>query len=44
MFIYFIVTNDLSLDQRMIRIATSLGNAGYTVSLVGENRKFHSRW
>lgn len=35
MFIYLIVTNDLSFDQRMIRIATSLGNAGYTVSLVG---------
>ena len=35
MIIYFIVTNDLSYDQRMIRIATSLVNAGYTIKLVG---------
>jgi len=35
MIIYFIVTNDLSYDQRMIRIATSLANAGFTINLVG---------
>ncbi|MEZ4952981.1 MAG: glycosyltransferase [Saprospiraceae bacterium] len=29
------VTNDLNFDQRMIRICTSLTNAGYTVLLVG---------
>ena len=33
--IYFIVTNDLSYDQRMIRIATTLTQAGYTIKLVG---------
>ena len=35
MVIYFIVTNDLSYDQRMIRICTSLANSGYTIKLVG---------
>jgi glycosyltransferase involved in cell wall biosynthesis len=35
----FTVTNDLSYDQRMIRICTSLANAGYDVMLVG--RKLH---
>ena len=33
--IYFTVTNDLSFDQRMQRICTSLANAGYDVILVG---------
>jgi len=31
----FTVTTDLTYDQRMIRICTSLANAGYTVTLVG---------
>jgi glycosyltransferase involved in cell wall biosynthesis len=31
----FTVTTDLTYDQRMIRICTSLANAGYTVLLVG---------
>ena len=31
----FTVTNDLSFDQRMIRICTSLSQAGYQVLLVG---------
>lgn len=31
----FTVTNDLTFDQRMIRICTSLANAGYLVLLVG---------
>jgi len=31
----FAVTNDLSYDQRMIRICTSLSNAGYAVTLIG---------
>lgn len=32
------VTNDLNYDQRMIRICTSLTEAGYTVTLVGFKR------
>lgn len=31
----FTVTNDLSYDQRMIRICSSLAHAGYAVTLVG---------
>lgn len=40
--IVFTVTTDLNFDQRMIRICTSLANAGYDVLLVGrllENSK-----
>ena len=33
--IFCTVTNDLSYDQRMIRICTSLAGAGYEVTLVG---------
>ncbi|MEO6915697.1 MAG: glycosyltransferase [Chitinophagaceae bacterium] len=33
--IYFTVTNDLSYDQRMIRICTSVARNGYEVVLVG---------
>ncbi len=33
------VTNDLNYDQRMIRICTSLTEAGYDVTLVGFKRK-----
>ena len=33
------VTNDLNYDQRMIRICTSLTEAGYDVTLVGFERK-----
>jgi glycosyltransferase involved in cell wall biosynthesis len=33
--IYFTVTNDLIYDQRMIRICTSLYEAGYQVILIG---------
>ncbi|HYM93602.1 MAG TPA: hypothetical protein VET23_05635, partial [Chitinophagaceae bacterium] len=33
--IYLTVTNDLSYDQRMQRICTSLSNNGYLVTLVG---------
>lgn len=40
--IYFTVTNDLSFDQRMHRICTSLANAGYRVTLVGREVK-HSK-
>lgn len=37
--IVFTVTNDLNYDQRMIRICTSLVNAGYEVTLTGFRRK-----
>ncbi len=33
--IVFTVTNDLSYDQRMQRISTSLANAGFSIRLVG---------
>ena len=33
--IVFTVTNDLSTDQRMIRICSTLADAGYEVTLVG---------
>ena len=35
----FTVTNELTFDQRMIRICTSLQQAGYQVSLVGRSTK-----
>ena len=35
----FTVTNDLIYDQRMIRICTSLVNAGYNVLLIGRKKK-----
>ena len=38
--LYFTVTNDISYDQRMQRICSTLADAGYTVTLVG--RKFPS--
>ena len=37
--LYFTVTTDLTYDQRMIRICTSLANAGYKVQLVGRVQK-----
>jgi hypothetical protein len=37
--IYFTVTNDLTYDQRMNRICTSLAENGYEVTLVGRLRK-----
>ncbi|MDQ6757254.1 MAG: glycosyltransferase [Bacteroidota bacterium] len=39
MIIYFIVTNDLTYDQRMIRICNSLAHEGYTVKLIGRNQR-----
>ena len=38
--IFFTVTNDLSYDQRMQRICTSLAENGYAVTLVGRRRSF----
>lgn len=35
----FTVTNDLNYDQRMLRICTSLHDAGYDVTLIGFKRK-----
>ena len=37
--LYFVVTNDLSYDQRMIRIGISLAGQGYTIHLVGRKLK-----
>jgi glycosyltransferase involved in cell wall biosynthesis len=37
--IVFTVTNDLNYDQRMIRICTSLADAGYDVTIVGTKNK-----
>jgi glycosyltransferase involved in cell wall biosynthesis len=37
--IVFTVTTDLTYDQRMIRICTSLANAGYAITLVGRKMK-----
>jgi glycosyltransferase involved in cell wall biosynthesis len=50
--IFFTVTNDLTYDQRMNRICTSLAQNGYTVTLVGrklsaspplKEEKFHQK-
>lgn len=38
--IYLTVTNDLTYDQRMIRIGSSLATAGYDVCLVGRQRPY----
>ena len=38
--IYLTVTTDLTFDQRMIRICTSLAGAGYSIVLVGRIQKF----
>lgn len=37
--IVFTVTNDISYDQRMARICTSLAHAGYDVTIIGFERK-----
>jgi glycosyltransferase involved in cell wall biosynthesis len=37
--IVFTVTNDLNYDQRMIRICTTLADAGYNVTIVGFKRR-----
>ncbi len=40
--IYLTVTNDLTYDQRMMRICTTLANNGYNVTLVGRRLKSSS--
>ncbi len=37
--IFFVVTTDISYDQRMIRICTSLAQAGYNITLTGRTMK-----
>ena len=37
--IVFTVTNELNYDQRMIRICTSLVEAGYDITLIGHKKK-----
>lgn len=37
--IVFLVSNDLSFDQRMRKICTSLAASGFEIELVGRNRK-----
>ncbi|MEO6403881.1 MAG: glycosyltransferase [Ferruginibacter sp.] len=37
--IYFTVTNDLTYDQRMIRICNSLALAGYDITFVGRTKR-----
>lgn len=37
--LYFTVTNDLTYDQRMHRICSSLASAGYAVTLIGRELK-----
>jgi glycosyltransferase involved in cell wall biosynthesis len=37
--VFFTVTTDLTYDQRMIRICTSLADAGYAVTLLGRKMK-----
>ncbi|MGD1846751.1 MAG: glycosyltransferase family 4 protein [Salibacteraceae bacterium] len=37
--VIFTVTNDLSYDQRMARICTTLGDAGYDITLVGRKKR-----
>ncbi len=40
--IVFTVTNDLTYDQRMHRICSSLARAGYTVQLIGREKLLHT--
>ena len=40
--IIFTVTNDLIHDQRMVRICSSLANAGYAITLVGAGKIYSS--
>src|SRR5687768_9258009 len=39
MHLVFTVTTDLSFDQRMQRICSSLSGNGYTVTLIGRQKK-----
>ena len=37
--VFFAVTNDLNYDQRMIRLCTSLTGAGFSITLVGREKR-----
>lgn len=39
--IHLLVSNDIRYDQRMIRVASSLHEAGYQILLIGQKKRIH---
>lgn len=39
--IHLLVSNDIRYDQRMIRVASSLQDAGYQILLIGRKKRIH---